>query len=424
MTESPPLDSAVIVAVGSELLTPHKLDTNSLFLTERLNDLGIVVRYKVVVGDSEQDVGAAVREAMSRADLVVLTGGLGPTDDDVTRYAVADVFGLSLEEDPSVVDAIRDRFALRGLTMPAINARQALIPRGSDVLLNPRGTAPGLWIERGRVVCVLLPGPPRELRPMFETLSTERLRPRTTGRRLFRRVLTVAGRTESRVEELTQPIYSQWRSEEPGISTTILASLGQIELHLTTRDDNAERAESFLAGAVAALAEALGSSLVSTDGARLEEVVGELLKAQQYQVAVAESCTGGLIMSRLTDVPGSSAYVHGGWTVYSDEAKVALGVDPELITRHGAVSEAVASAMAEAACRRAPVEYGLGVTGIAGPGGGSEEKPVGTVCFALAGQDMVTSVRRFRFPGERDRVKFQASQAALDMLRLELLRPD
>ena len=417
-----PLHQAVILAVGSELLTPHKLDTNSLFLTERLNAHGVAVRYKVVVGDDEDDLVRAIHDAEARADLVVVTGGLGPTDDDLTRTAVATAFGLDLTEDADVVSSIRSRFESRGLQMPDINRRQALVPEGALVLPNPRGTAPGLWIERGDRVCLLLPGPPRELRPMFEQVLSDRLSARTAEYRIFRRVLTIVGRTESHVEELTQPIYSQWRAPGPVIDTTILASLGQLELHLSTRSDDAGRATHVLDDATAALADVLGKSLVSTSGESLETVVGRLLTEQACRVALAESCTGGLTTSRLTDVPGSSAYVLAGWVAYSNDAKVALGVDGGLIEQHGAVSEPVALAMATQACLHAGADYGIGITGIAGPGGGTAEKPVGLVSFGLAGSAGPIRTRTFRFPGERDRVKFQASQTALDMLRRELQR--
>ena len=412
----------MILVIGSELLTPQKLDTNSLFLTEQLNAHGVAVRYKLVVGDDEDDLATAIRDAVSRADLVVTTGGLGPTDDDVTRMAVAKAFGLALREDPDVVSLIRTRFQSLGLEMPDLNRRQALVPDGAAILPNPRGTAPGLWIERGDVICLLLPGPPRELCPMFEEVLSARIAERTAGHRLFRRVLTIVGRTESSVEELTHPVYSQWRVAGRRIDTTILASLGQIELHLSTGADDADRATRLLDTATAELADVLGDSLVGTHGESLEVVVGRLLTSRGYRLALAESCTGGLAASRLTDVPGSSAYVLAGWVVYGNEAKVDLGVDATVIERYGAVSEPVALAMAVQACRRAGADYGLGVTGIAGPAGGSADKPVGTVWFGLAGPGGPIRSFAARFPGERDRVKFQASQTALDMLRRELQR--
>ena len=416
------LRRAVIIAVGSELLTPDRLDTNSLFLTQRLNELGVSVRCKLVIGDDPADIGAALLLAIPKADIVVITGGLGPTEDDVTREAVAAALGLPLEEDAEVAAAIRSRFAARGLPMPATNRRQALIPKGAAVLPNPNGTAPGLWIERPEVVCVVLPGPPRELHGMFDAAARSRLTPAAGRRGIFRRVLHVTGRTESYVDEAASPVYSRWRSAPVPIATSILASLGQIELHLAARAATPEDAARALDAATGELEAVLGRDLVSSDGASLEEVVGRLLRARGQRVAVAESCTGGLIASRLTDVPGSSAYVHGGWVAYDNAAKTAqLGVDRRMIEVHGAVSEPVARALAQGCRKLAGTDYGLGVTGIAGPGGGSPEKPVGTVYVALAGPGERVRVRHLKLPGERDRVKFQASQAALDLLRRALL---
>ena len=422
MALADPLSTAVIIAVGSELLTPDRTDTNSLFLTHELNELGVSVRYKTIVGDEPDDLSHALRTAIPQADLIVVTGGLGPTADDITRETVASVFDLPLQEDAGVVSALRSRFEARGLEMPDINRRQALIPEGAVALANDHGTAPGLVLDHEGTLCVILPGPPRELHPMFREVAAARLAPRSGGRGIFRRVLIVAGRTESHVEEAAQPVYSRWRARSPAVHTSILVSLGQIELHLSTTGTGAAAADRALTAATVELAEVLGTNLVSTDGSPLERVVGRLLVQRESAVAVAESCTGGLIASRLTDIPGSSAYVHAGWVVYSNEAKTQLlGVDPQLIADHGAVSEPVVEALAAGARQRAGVEYALGVTGIAGPGGGSTEKPVGTVYIALASPNAAPRARRLRLPGERERVKYQASQAALDMLRRVLL---
>ena len=417
------LRTAVVIAVGSELLTPERVDTNSLFLTSELNALGVQLRYKVVVGDARGDIGAALTAAAAEADLVVVTGGLGPTDDDVTREAVAAAFGMPVEEDEEVAAAIRALFAERGLAMPAINRRQALVPRGAAVLPNPAGSAPGLWIERPEAVCVLLPGPPRELRGMFEAAVRTRLAAACGRQGIFRRVLRVTGRPESYVDEVAAPVYSRWRSARVPIATSILASRGEIELHLAARAAGSEEAAVALDAATSELAAVLGLDLVSSDGATLEEVVGRLLRASGRRVAVAESCTGGLVTSRLTDVPGSSAYVHAGWVAYDNAAKTALlGVDERLIEVHGAVSEPVARALADRCRRLAGTDYGLGVTGIAGPGGGSSDKPVGTVCVALAGPGGLLRARKLNLPGDRQRVKYFASQAALDLLRRTLLK--
>jgi nicotinamide-nucleotide amidase len=417
----PPLATAEILAVGSELLGTHRLDTNSLFLAGRLASLGIELRAKSVVGDDRVRLAAIFASALSRSDLVVLTGGLGPTDDDLTREAVAGVLGLEMREDSAIVARIADRFARRGLRMPEVNRRQAMVPAGAVSLDNPNGTAPGLFIEHDRHVVVLLPGPPRELQPMFDVLCGGLLLARAGAERLVREVLFIAGRGESHVEEIAQPIYSRWVAESPPIETTILAMPGQVELHLTLRARDAEPGAQRLRSARDALAAALGNDVFSTDGRPMEAVVGAMLAGRGLTISAAESCTGGLILSRLTDVPGSSAYVLGGAVAYSNDAKTELaGVSREMIAAHGAVSEPVAAALADGIRARTGSSLALGVTGIAGPGGGSPEKPVGTVAIALTGREMPARVRLFSFFGGRPQIKFQASQAALDMVRRAL----
>lgn len=413
---------ACIIAVGSEMLTPFRLDTNSLAITERLNAIGCDVRLKAVVGDDVRELVEVLEHALRLVDVIILTGGLGPTADDITREAIARVLDVPLDEDESVVERIRQRFARRGLEMPAINRRQAQIPRGATRLDNPNGTAPGIWAERGHAAIVALPGPPREMTPMFDAVVRERLAPRTGGAGLFRRVLKVTGRTESDVDAHAEPIYSGWLTAPVPIATTILAVLGQIELHLTARAADRAEADRALDAAVAQLQGELGSAVYSVDGRSLEAVVGDLLRRRRWTIAVAESCTGGLLMSRLTDVPGSSDYVERGVVCYSNRAKTELvGVPPELIAAHGAVSEPVARAMAEGIQSRAGTDVGVGVTGIAGPGGGTPEKPVGTVAIAVTAGDAMLRVRTLQFPGAREQVKFQAAQTALNMVRLLLL---
>jgi nicotinamide-nucleotide amidase len=413
---------ACILAVGSEMLTPFRVDTNSLFVTERLNAVGYDVRLKAVVADDVGELARVIDGALTWADLIVVTGGLGPTADDITRDAVANVLGAALDVDETIVDRIRDRFARRGMTMPDINRRQAMVPRGATVLANPNGTAPGLWMARGRTGIVLLPGPPREMKPMLETVITERLAPAAGGRRLFRRVLKITGRAESDVDAQAQPVYGKWMSQRVPISTTILAVLGQIELHLTAEAASQADADVALDAAVRELQQTLGSAVYSIDGRPLEAVVGDLLRERHLTIAVAESCTGGLLASRLTDVPGSSDYVDRGVVCYSNRAKTELvGVPAVLIAEHGAVSEPVALAMAEGIRTRAGTSIGVGVTGIAGPGGGTPEKPVGTVAIAVA-VEAETRVRTFQFIGGRDMVKFQAAQSALNMTRLLVTR--
>jgi nicotinamide-nucleotide amidase len=414
---------AFIVAVGSEMLTPFRVDTNSLFITERLNAIGYDVRLKAVVGDDVGELARLLDDALTWAGLIVVTGGLGPTEDDITREAVARVLGVPLDVDEQIVDHIRERFARRGLTMPEINRRQAMVPRGATVLPNPNGTAPGLWLEKGGPAMVLLPGPPREMQPMFDELCAAMLAARAGGARIHKATLFVAGRGESHVEEIAQPIYSKWMRETPPIETTILAMPGQVELHLMVRSEKTADGAVRLRAAHEELAAALGLDVFSTDGRSMEEVVGTLLRERQFTIAAAESCTGGLLMSRLTDVAGSSDYVVGGAVTYSNALKTTLaGVPPSLIDAHGAVSEPVAVALAEGVRERTGASLGLSITGIAGPGGGTLEKPVGTVAIALSGGGIKTRVRTFSFFGGRPQVKFQATQAALDMVRRELSR--
>lgn len=413
---------ACIVAVGSELLTPFRVDTNSLAITERLNAIGFDVRLKALVGDDVEELARVLGAALGTVDLIVTTGGLGPTEDDVTRDAVARVLDVPLEMDEAIAARIQARFAERGLQMPAINRRQALVPRGATVLENRRGSAPGLWIERGGTAVLVLPGPPREMTPMLEAAIEERLAGRTTGSGLFRRVVRITGRTESDVDSKVQPIYSRWLTRPVPIATTILAVSGQIELHLTAAASSRGDADGPLSEAIGELQAVLGSAIYSIDGRPLEAVVGDLLRRAGWTIAAAESCSGGLLMSRLTDVPGSSAYVDRGVVCYSDRAKVdLLGVPAELIVEHGAVSEPVARAMAEGVRALAGSDVGVGITGIAGPGGGTPEKPVGTVAIAVSLAENLW-VRTFNFFGGRDMVKFQSTQAAMNMLRLMLNR--
>ncbi len=414
--------NACILAIGSEMLTPFRVDTNSLFITERLNAIGYDVRLKAIVGDDVDELAQVLQGALDWADLIVVTGGLGPTADDITRDAVARVLGTPIDVDESIVDRIRARFALRSMTMPEINRRQAMVPRGATVLDNPNGTAPGLWLERGRTALLLLPGPPREMKPMLDAVIRDRLAPKAGGQRLFRRVLKITGRAESDVDAHAQPVYGRWITAAVPISTTILAVLGQIELHLTAQAASQVDADAVLDCAVRELQDALGPAVYSTDGRALEVVVGDLLRERKMTIAVAESCTGGLLTSRLTDVPGSSDYVERGVVCYSNRSKTDLaGVPEALMQAHGAVSEPVAQAMAEGIRARAGTNIGVGITGIAGPGGGSAEKPVGTVVVAVV-VDAESRVRTFQFVGGREMVKFQAAQSALNMTRLMVTR--
>jgi competence/damage-inducible protein CinA-like protein len=413
----PAIASAEIIAVGSELLTASRLDTNSLAITERLRALGIALRAKAVVGDRASDLAAVFRGALGRADLVVLTGGLGPTDDDLTRDVVALELGLELVEDIAITDAIRERFARRGLVMPEINRRQAMVPRGAVVLPNPNGTAPGLWVEASDRLVVLLPGPPRELIPMLDGPVTAALAQRTAGSALYTRMVRVFGRSESHTEEAVRPLYAEWALASPPIDVTILAARGAIDLLLSINAVSPEAAAETLQIAADRAAAVLGDDVYSTEGEPIELVVGKLLRERGWRFAAAESCTGGLVLKRLTDFAGSSEYVEGGVVSYSNAMKTAiLGVESHALEAEGAVSETVALQMASGVRRVTGADVGVGVTGIAGPGGGSELKPVGTVMIAAELPD-VRAVRTRRYGGGRDLIRDLASHAAFDMVR-------
>jgi nicotinamide-nucleotide amidase len=418
MKSGRPVRIAEVIAVGSELLGSTRLDTNSLFISERVAALGIELRAKGVVGDDLNRLAEMFRQALARADLVVITGGLGPTDDDLTRESVAEVLQLPLVEDPAIVQRIEQRFNRRGMKMPALNRKQAQVLRGAVALDNPNGTAPGQYIEHGNKVVLLLPGPPRELQPMLNAVCDGPLGARASDERIYRVCLFVTGRTESGVEETVQPIYSTWRTAPQPIETTILATPGQIELHLSTRSADGAMAEQLLKDAQARLAAALGPDVFSTDGRMMEQVVGDLLRSRRLTFAAAESCTGGLLMSRLTDVPGSSDYVVGGAVLYSNELKTQIaGVPEEVIREHGAVSEPVAIALAEGIRQRTGADVAVGITGIAGPSGGTAAKPVGTVAIAAIVPDAPVRARTVVYPGGRAQIKFHATQGALDMVR-------
>ncbi len=405
--------NAEIIAVGSELLTPYRLDTNSLFLTDQLNQLGIRVMRKVVVGDDRTELRDAFRESLGRVGLVISIGGLGPTEDDLTRETVAELLGRRLKLDPAILRGIEERFRRFGRTMPEINARQAMVPEGAEILANPRGTAPGLWLEANDRIVVLLPGPPPELEPMFTNEVQPRLAKRSGAVRVFTRELRVTGTTESDVEQRIAPIYTQYAEAE----TTILAAPGEIQIHPRVWSSDAAAAEKLLDEMVERITMALGENVFTTIGESLEDVVAGTLQMNRASIAVAESCTGGMVAERLTNVPGSSSYFRGGVVSYSNDLKTAwLGVPVELIEAKGAVSSEVAVAMAENIRRRAGSTLGLSITGIAGPGGGTPEKPVGLVHMALA-DEKGAKERGVRFPGDRDRIRRQASQAALDMVR-------
>lgn len=404
---------ASIIAIGSEMLGPTRVDTNSLKITSALEDFGVELVRKVVVGDTLQHIVDEIRHLLDGSDLLAITGGLGPTEDDLTRDALAKAFGLEMEVDQSIIDWIEARFARRGWKMPEVNKRQANVFRGQTTLRNERGTAPGFRLSvEGKVVWVF-PGVPNELEWMIATYLRPWLEKESAGERRYRRVLKVAGLSESAVEERLKPYYDA----RPGEPLTVLASGGQIELHLQqpSREEIEKREKELLS--------IFAERVFGFDEDSLESVVGSMLRDRGETLATAESCTGGLLGSRITDVPGSSAYYMGGLISYTGAAKIDLAnVDPDLIRSHGEVSEEVAVALARGVRARFGTTYGVGITGIAGPGGGSEAKPVGTVHIAVA-QENRYEHRKMFWQGPRTIIKWFSTQFALDLLRLFIIRP-
>jgi nicotinamide-nucleotide amidase len=372
-----------------------------------------MVRFKTIVGDSKDDLATVFGQALSRSPLMVLTGGLGPTEDDLTRDVVAEVLGRPLHEDAELRRRLETRFARMGRAMPENNLRQAEVPEGSEWLENRNGTAPGIWIRHEDHIVVLLPGPPRELEPLFDSVCVPRLKRVAPGLRIKTRVYKVVGLPESEVDQLIAPLYRPYTNP----ATTILASLGTIEVHLRARATTDQEADALIAELGDKVELALGDHVYSTKGESLEEVVGMYLVMRQKTLAVAESCTGGLLAERLTRISGSSSYFLGGIVCYTNESKIRwVGVPAELIEAHGAVSQPVVQALAQGVRARAGSSIGVGITGIAGPTGGTAEKPVGMVFVGLA-DERGTQVREFRFPGSRDRVRHWATQMALEMVR-------
>ena len=410
---------AAILAVGSELLGTERLDTNSLRLTRALARHGVELVRKAVAGDSEEEIADELAHTLPRVDLMIATGGLGPTSDDVTREAVARALGRRLVLHPETLRRIERRFQAMGLRMAAVNRKQAEIVEGAEVLPNANGTAPGMRIATPwGAVLFLFPGVPAELEAMIPEHLEPWLALRSGGAARETAVLKVACVPESALEERIAPAYAEFGRE----AITVLAKPGDIRLEMTATGPEAER-RALLAAMARRLAELAGDAVYADrEEATLESVVGELLRRAGRTLAVAESCTGGLLAERLTRVPGSSDYFLGGAVVYTNALKTRLlGVPEALLAEHGAVSEPVARAMAEGVRGALGGDYGVGITGVAGPGGGSEEKPVGTVHLALAGPGGAAAHRRVRLPGDRERVRWQASQLALEMLRRLLL---
>lgn len=413
--------NAEVIAVGSEMLTPHRQDTNSLYITDKLNELGVEVSFKTITGDKLRHLAGAVRTALLRVDILVISGGLGPTEDDLTREAVAEALGVKLRRDPDLIAHLYTRAAARRMNLPRNNEKQADVIEGAVVLPNPLGSAPGQWIDtivgKHRKLAMLLPGPPHELKGMFEGECLPRLREILPQRHIATRVLKAAMIGESSADARIAPIYTQYKD----VDTTILAHLGDIELRLTCYKPIADLAQARVDELAGKIEEELEDYIYSSQGETLEQIVLYYLEMRGGTLATAESCTGGVVAERLTGVSGSSRSFTGGAVVYSNRLKMELaGVDQKLIAAHGAVSREVAIALAEGIRERCESTIGLGITGVAGPTGGTEDKPVGLVWFAISDADGTEAVEK-RFSGDRNAIRFYASQQGLDMVRRRLM---
>jgi nicotinamide-nucleotide amidase len=417
---------AEIIAAGSEMLTPFRQDTNSLYLTEKMNELGVQVAFKTIVGDNLEHLTGAARAAIARTDIVIFSGGLGPTEDDLTREAVGAALGLRLRRDNDILAGMYMRFAARRMAMPPNNAKQADVLDGAEILENAHGSAPGQYIDtvvgRHRKIVILLPGPPKELTPMYDAQCLPRLAATLPARHMARRMLRMALVPESQVDARAASIYKLYKD----VQTTILAGSGEIQLHFVCTKASNEEAQARVDELAEKIETELGEAVFSSHGETLEEMVLLMLGLRRMTLAAAESCTGGLLSERLTAVPGSSRYFLGGAVVYADKLKTTFAEVPEELWRtDGPVSEAVARAMAEGIRRQTGASVGVGITGIAGPGPGvgpDEGKPIGLVYVALSfAGDAKTKVVELNLTGDRERIRLWASQHALELLRRSLL---
>ncbi len=406
--------SAEIIAAGSELLTPAKIDTNSLWLTAQLNDLGVEVVRKSIIGDERERLAAGISGALAHSDIAIVSGGLGPTEDDLTREAAGAATGRELVFSEEIREGIAERFRRFNRKMVEINLRQAYLVRGAEALPNDRGTAPGQWIEERGKVLILLPGPPHEMKSVFATQCAPRLKRMLPPRAIRTRQFRVCGVPESNLDQLIAPIYTRYTNPV----TTILTSVGGIDVHLRAQSDTAAQAEALLDEVAGQIEPLLAPRIVSRNGDPIEKVIGDLLRARGASLSVAESATGGMLGEWITAVPNSSDFFFGGFLTYTDEMKIRLlGVAKEIIEAHTAVSEPVARAMAEGARRNTGSDYALSVTGYAGPDGAE----IGLMYIALAAPEG-TEARRFKLPGDRYRIRALTVQNTLDFLRRHLQR--
>jgi nicotinamide-nucleotide amidase len=410
-----------IIAIGSELLTPWRQDTNSLYITEKLSELGVAVSFKTIVGDRRKHLVNAVRAALSRVDILIITGGLGPTEDDLTREAVAEALNIPIKRNPDLIAQLYARFAARRLTITRNNEKQADVLDGAVILENPRGSAPGQWLDTvyadHRKLIAMLPGPPSEMKPLFDEACIPRLQEILPKRAIARRTLKAAMIGESAADARIAPIYTQYKDVE----TTILAHMCDIQIDLVCAKPFASLAQARVDELAERLEEELDDVVYSAQGEPLERIVLDYLGMRGATLSVAESCTGGMVAERLTSISGSSRSFVGGAVVYSNQLKTEFaGVSPALIEKHGAVSREVATALAEGIRLRCETTYGVGITGIAGPNGGTEEKPVGLVYISVSDGEYTETVEK-KFSGDRERIRFFATHQSLDLVRRRLM---
>lgn len=415
---------AIILSIGDELVLGQTVDTNSAWLSQQLAAVGIAVAAHMTVGDDQHAIEQAIIESVGRCDVLLISGGLGPTDDDLTRQALAAVMGVPLELNAQWLHHLRDFFEKRGRTMPDANRIQAMIPRGATMIWNTCGTAAGIdaTYQSGdlKTTCriFVMPGVPKEMFAMFQRDVLPHLQQAGGGAVILQRTLHTFGLGESHVAEKLGALMK--RDRNPSVGTTV--SQGVVSLRINARYASIDEARRELAATEAACRAALGDLVYGADGEPLSEVVGRLLREKGRTVATAESCTGGLLAKHLTDVSGSSDYFRYGWVTYANEAKTRLlGVPEETLRQHGAVSEQTVAAMASGALAASGADHALAISGVAGPTGGTPDKPVGMVCIALASRDGAMQTRTFHMTGDREMVRDRSAKMALTMLRFHLL---
>ncbi|MGO9480604.1 MAG: competence/damage-inducible protein A [Candidatus Kryptoniota bacterium] len=412
------MKTAAIITIGDELLIGQVTNTNAAFMGQKMSEIGIEVSRMVVVGDQYDEIMNVFKEYRSAVDAILVTGGLGPTHDDITKKVVADFFDTKLIMDNAVLENVRDRLSKRNITLRKVNEEQALVPEGCEVLMNHWGTAPGILFEKGNEVFVVMPGVPHEMQNIMTEYVVPRLRAKAVGQVIVHRVLKTTGIAESSLYELIGNVEEILGDKA---KLAFLPSQFGVRLRITVNAPTKAGADSIIAGVEQKIRSKAGKYIYSEGEIDLEEIVGRLLAERRLTLSVAESCTGGYISHRITNISGSSAYFDRGVVTYSNEAKVEmLHVPEDIIKKSGAVSEEVAAAMAEGIRKISGTDIGISVTGIAGPTGGTPDKPVGLVYIGLA-DHAGTAVKKYLFPDERVRFKDRASQAALEFVRKRIL---